>query len=869
MPRVLQRTPDWLISPSPGFELFSAKASKTDTNAGNKQQSFNGPSRTISHGRGGEIFVAQGNEVRWADLNMLKEGSGRQRGSMNSSMRSSQSSGSAYKLLKVSGVGQIRQLVISPNKDYLAVVRSHTVHIFFIPDRKYLYSDTAPIKTKSYQLGPTCHVLEQSPVVSVLWHPLGEQGRCLVTITADSVIRLWEINPKNQSSFGEPSTSVDLKKLANVTSAEQDFNASKYGSGKAFTPDSIELEPAAACFGGGAEEGEYPWRSMTLWIAMKGGEIYALCPLLPKRWQTYPGLRDNLALTVSANDIESDEADNANLGMIASQNEFVENMQSQQPFIVSGALEFDTAHVYSRPDTLSAAPRLQGPFEMDPEMDEDDDVTDLLVVGIGSSELEEDEAQSSTSVICLLTKSGHLHMYLDLEGIEGQWLPLRSATTPFSTPRKPVSQEFNDYRTLLSFETIKFDVSSTTTYPSFTRDVCSPYAFFVTTSAGVHYVSMSNWLLKIDHEIGDPAEGAAVRLEAPLQSAHSLVEHPINLRQKKGDPVNNDEVTSCIILADSSRDPDLGYLLLTTQSSQPYAAQLDIADKELHLLSSDSPSQRSTSPARALLLHEPREVYRPDPRFNNPSSLPHFIATQSRHGLREEVRLSNATLQTLTGAHKIMSAETHFIGEAASQLFTQCRRLAEEFKDQIAKVRDMKQRIEGLTGEDEGGASGEDEGEDRPKGTKMLMQRLDDAVERQARILARHEELKKRLAKASARDLSDREKAWIAEVDRLTKTIPDRDVETRDEVPLMRRFDDVKHLGEELAKQAKRIEGGDSGDGKGKGKEENGGVSGGGLVKVPQGFRKERVVGVMQMLDRESALVEATVERLGRLSVGH
>ena len=71
---------------------------------------------------------------------------------------------------------------------------------------------------------------------------LGSLGRCLVTITADSVVRLWEIDRENRWSFDRCSLSIDLKKLGNAHYAEQDLNASSFGY-KAFSPDTAELEP--------------------------------------------------------------------------------------------------------------------------------------------------------------------------------------------------------------------------------------------------------------------------------------------------------------------------------------------------------------------------------------------------------------------------------------------------------------------------------------------------------------------------------------------------------------------------------------------------------------------------------------------------
>jgi hypothetical protein len=99
MPRVLQRTPEWLLSQSPGFSFFSAKASRApDATPATNKQPYAGQSRTIAHGLGTEIFVAEGNEVRWADLKRLKDGQQLGHSRQRSSMRISQSSAAAYKV---------------------------------------------------------------------------------------------------------------------------------------------------------------------------------------------------------------------------------------------------------------------------------------------------------------------------------------------------------------------------------------------------------------------------------------------------------------------------------------------------------------------------------------------------------------------------------------------------------------------------------------------------------------------------------------------------------------------------------------------------------------------------------------------------
>ena len=41
-----------------------------------------------------------------------------------------------------------------------------------------------------------------------------------------------------------------------------------------------DLQPTAACFG----TSDSVWSSFTLYILMRGGDLYSLCPLVPAKW---------------------------------------------------------------------------------------------------------------------------------------------------------------------------------------------------------------------------------------------------------------------------------------------------------------------------------------------------------------------------------------------------------------------------------------------------------------------------------------------------------------------------------------------------------------------------------------------------------
>lgn len=414
MPRVISYTPEWLMRPNPGYELFAPKSTAVKAPA---VQGGAGRRKTIAT-RNSEVFVAVGTEIRWADLELLKEGTG------------------SYRTLKVSIPLPITQLVISPSGDCLAVSTSHTVHVVILPDATLLDTeDTGPIKPKAFQVGPTAHVREESPVASVLWHPLGYRGRCLVTITREGVVRLWEVNRSDRSTFSDPAMSIDLKKLANATSDEEDLSASKYGAPKGFSPDSFELEVASACFGDFPDqEGVHGWAPMTLWIAMIEGDIYALCPLLPSKWQLQEAAGATTVLQTLATSINADYSANTQDDIEGSaeqadtserQLSWLSDILYSEPFheeLPSG----DSIRVFSRPSSVPACPLLQGPFSLSSSDVEDFEISDIIVFSLKtfSESTEEEPAEGlPAAVVCLLTDTSNVHICLDLLGIVGRWLP--------------------------------------------------------------------------------------------------------------------------------------------------------------------------------------------------------------------------------------------------------------------------------------------------------------------------------------------------------------------------------------------------------------------------------------------------------------
>lgn len=347
---------------------------------------------------------------------------------------------------------QIRQISTSPNGDLLAIATSHTVHVALLPDSSFLGQlPNKAIKLKIYTIGPTTHVLSQSHITNLLWHPLGVGGTCLVTITVDAVVRLWEFNRDNRWSSDSPSLAIDLKKLVTGSSEEENFAPNKFGRNRSFSSDAIGLEVASACFGGTGFSDESPWSAMTLWLAMKGGDVYALCPLLPSRWQPSSTLIPSLSTSTVANAALHQESDSEESRQYRDQYDWIQDLDSQDPILVSGERETSPEiEIYNRPSNRSTVPRLQGPFQLSSEdIDEDLELSDIHVIAskLDASELSNeddsdseddwrDEAGMSVATICLMTRSGRVYVCLDLEGVQGQWLPHRKV---FSLLQHPCS----------------------------------------------------------------------------------------------------------------------------------------------------------------------------------------------------------------------------------------------------------------------------------------------------------------------------------------------------------------------------------------------------------------------------------------------
>ncbi|OXV06148.1 hypothetical protein Egran_06083 [Elaphomyces granulatus] len=869
MLEAINHTPPWLCRSS-GASLFASNLRLPP-----QKDSYEGPQRCLAK-RGTEIFVVVDNELRWSNLVTLKdqwESVTKPKGNASGDSVPNCAKKAAYRILIIPVYGKIKQLIVSPNGVFMAIITPHTVHISVLPDESHLSgNESSPIRLKTYQLGPTTHVIPDSPVVSALWHPLGVHnnlGGCILTVTADAAVRVWELDRNNSWSFDQPTLAIDLKKLVDGISSDEDFSPSGFGENKGFSADSFDMEVASACFGGSGHAGENAWAPMTLWVAMRPGDIYALCPLLPSRWQapstSIPSLSATIIPKLGVVEEESGELTDE-LMACRQQYEWLREIDSQEPIpTTQDSSAWPNTDILNRPSKPGAIPRLQGPFLFDAEQMDNSDFADLHVIPtkLDMDDLmtgedyeglleENEEGGCSVTVICISTTSGRLYVSLEINGVEGQWLPKAKKDT-----FKPFESKPCDLVLLESHKLVRGPLLESKLWPMFTKDVHSRYSFFVTTTNNVAFISLSTWIHRLEAELqSKDIVKSAFRLGILCDGPISTRELIIQLDISEVSSSEGSRLSASLVYSDF----DLGYLLLTYRRWRPYATILEAPNdaalmtlSDLSLLELDSSHRHPPiTPSRRPPYQVPAIVYSENPMTNFVEKhVPHV----QRPALREQVRLSPLNLDLMAAVHRVLSAHTNTFERAVLDLSRRHERLQIEMRDQFRQIADIAERILDIPGE-------VCQGGQRKRSDEALDKRVEAAKQRQEQLLRRYDSIKSSVSKLGGRPLNEKEIAWISEVQALSDSVKDEEERGDGSDTLKQRFETAEILATDLLAEAKRISVETAAVTESKTPTENLNA----YPRIPQRLQKAKVVDAMRMVERESAVIDAISSRLERLN---
>ncbi|KAL8954472.1 MAG: hypothetical protein Q9183_007101, partial [Haloplaca sp. 2 TL-2023] len=302
------------------------------------------------------------------------------------------------------------------------------------------------------------------------------------------------------------------------------------------------MEIVSACFGGNGSPDESSWSSLTLWLVTNEGDVYALCPLMPSKWQPnatqIPSLSAN-AMAKKASEMGDEPMTEQEKRMQSDQYTWLSEVDKQIPFLAArdDNIAVNDA-IYSRPKHPGPLPRLQGPFTMAAGSLVDFlDVSDIYVIPpkLDAQELmlgEDDDSELglqeeanglSATIVCLLTTDGRVYTFVDLEEVEGQWLPSKPPKNMTPTP------DSHELILIEALDTLEPESSSIDEWPTFTRDPFSRYSLFTTHSQGVYFFSFLPWITRLEEELQSSSTvGTEFRLKVLMESAGTLRERILN-----------------------------------------------------------------------------------------------------------------------------------------------------------------------------------------------------------------------------------------------------------------------------------------------------------------------------------------------------
>ncbi|KAI5306611.1 hypothetical protein KEM56_000079 [Ascosphaera pollenicola] len=898
MTKVVEYAPSWLTRTTPAHNFLTGSYMTQQQKEGLMLENdfYDGPRRTIAR-RGREIFAVIDKQIRWADLAALKDqwqesvkaqrepehkpesvaSTPKAKGKTSAKAKEAPKKWRPpYRILNANVYGEITQLSISPDGVFMIIVTRHTIHVAVLPDASHLTSDDrAPLKIKTFQLGPTEHVRPQSPVISALWHPLSVYDThcgCIVTVTRDACLRLWEFNKNDHSSFDKPTVAVDLKKLADAKSSDEDLSPAGFTSRAGFSFDLVDMEVASACFGGNGFAEEDPWSPFTLWIALRTGTLYALCPLLPSKWQvpsfSMPILTDTLLTAfVDLEDGDSEESEEFYL----KQHKWLSEIDSQQPLSLPESCQWRIGNeIRLRPDGFSAIPKLQGPFLFDHQEGEDDmEVTDIMVIPArtdlesileSGDELAEDvEDGPPVTMIVVATKPGIVYTCIQTQGISADWLP-KHVGFSFAEDDDKLPDVL---LTLECLETARDKDKRDFSWLVLTQDVQSRYSFYVTNACYVSYVSFSDWADKTSKQFADP-ENAGVALRMDVICDGPLATREIIAKSTEvgaSCTIPTEHLPACLVFYDY----DLGYLLLTTSPARIHAAILDHSSFATNLPQADD--SEPEEPVEVISPH--RLPYQAPSIFYSPDPLENFLkdrAPRDKDFLTGEIVLSPATLDVIVNAHAILSRHTAVLERAAAGLFVRAQRLNDELHDQLVQMSEVSSRI--IAVNDNIGAGVDASGnpvENTDENEDSLTGRVLKAKKRQESLQDRYERVKSNLLKAGGKPLTFKEKSWFNEVELQSRSLESTE---KKKPRLVERVDNAKSMAQELIAESKRIAQVQRLADKAARKEaeKKARISGKSAKAIPPEHGRSDVKAAMQIIDRESSMIDTITARLATMN---
>lgn len=343
-----------------------------------------------------ELLLAVGKEIRMATV-------------MESKVN--RSAPRTYKTLHTPNIQfEIHQMSLNPSGTILAVTGAYQVAIVVLPRAGYARQAQQSVDCKALPVGPYYHAPRDSaPIAKVAWHPWGESGSTLLVMTADGKMREYDI-------------SVDTEEPQQVLS----FAPERRSNTSFIAEDASEHEVASFTLG----QGKAHWGPLTMYALMKSGDVYAICPYMPKNASIPSFYIHALECHIIAKqEFLAQAGTSAETRKLSAfydyQHKYVTALIKQLPPGTEYPAVSRSVLIHP-PSTIRSKPLRQGPFLLQPsprtlEGSEGGDATDIFYLTFASDD-EGTEGETERLGIVLIThQDGRVDVCMDVENVDPRW----------------------------------------------------------------------------------------------------------------------------------------------------------------------------------------------------------------------------------------------------------------------------------------------------------------------------------------------------------------------------------------------------------------------------------------------------------------
>ncbi|EIW61231.1 uncharacterized protein TRAVEDRAFT_56601 [Trametes versicolor FP-101664 SS1] len=708
-----------------------------------------------------DLIVAVGTEVRITSL-------GDSKGARNSSEK-------FYKILHTPNLQfEIHQVALNPSGKLLAVAGAFQVAVIVLPRTGFNKLVTATVDCKSIQIGQYYHAADNSaPVAKIDWHPWGQGGSTLLVMTVDGKLREYDIS----ADADEPQQTLSFvpEKKRNTFDAE----------------DAAEREVASFTFG----KGKADWGPLTVYAAMRSGDVYAISPYMPKNASVPSTYVHALECYVAAKQeflsasTGGDSGTSDGLTTVYDyQRKYVNALLKQLPPGTAWPATTRLVPMHP-PTTIKNTPARQGPFLLQPSPrnlagSDGGDATDIVYLSFGDDAAEESEGETERLGLVLLSfQDGKVDLLLDVEKVEARWEMKQKTSNELPMLATYESIDLGIVSTLKSASTSQRGQSLLElvqgNHPVFLADPIHDDTIYVYHAFGVHVLQLEPLLKGLAialRDTNDEANSDAGSLEATLDKVAQADVLPIlltfSVEQQSSSPVvgvavpNDVYLTYSIFILTSAMR--MSVFPLNLRSESPYSPEPepspsvatpgslpDLPPAPSHPGPSTAPkallAPPEAPPAYVSLLEEepfkiPQAIARttglpPNPRL----SLPNNPAIT-----KGEFMITPDTLRYLGTVVEHFSAQIHDVQLAHRAAEARASLQEQEFKRQRAKCAALLESARGL-----GGAEG------------AQRERLARVQETQRALLARLDRTLQGLMAKASPELSENETKWFEELRRM------------------------------------------------------------------------------------------------------